>query len=930
MPKLDWIGDRPSHSSGLTFAVPWAQGQCWSDGSSRLYCVDPSGQKLPLQSWNTAYWPDGSIKWTGHALPGLSPYPTSVSVDCVRSPPSSSADSSEETPFQGQTVTPIRLVLSSEAILVDTGKIRVVFPKSGASIVEKIEHSHSGKVVAENGHLVLRSQTSLQSEDEEAESSTTTYALRGQVSKAEVENSGPVRVVVRIEGEHQQLPVTNQRQPSAPGWLPFILRFYLYANSESVRIVHTIIYDQDPESHYIRGIGVRFHVPLEGEHSYNRHVRFAGVHGGIFGEAVQGVTGLWKDPGSEVRRAQVCGQTTPDFKNWNPAFQSRLQWIPHWNDFTLTQLSADGFTMKKRTKAGHSWVNIPGGTKADGLAYLGGANNGGLAVGMRHFWERYPTQIDVRNADANRGEITMWLYSPVAEPLDMRPYHDGLGQETYDEQLDALQITYEDWEPGTATPYGIGRTNELYLHVFASTPDNKTLSELVKDMQNPGTLFAQSEHIYQTKAFGNYWTPFSSVHSPDNHTPSPAKTEILRNLEFLFDFYKTQISQRRWYGFWDHGDIMHTYDADRNTWRYDIGGYAWDNSELSPDLWLWLYFLCTRRRDVFQIAEALTRHTSEVDTYHIGVWKGLGTRHGVQHWSDSCKQARVTNALYRKYFYYLTGGDERMGEIMRETLEVENTFLVLDPYRKVRRGGDNASQDPATISLGTDWSALAAGWMIEWERRGPQWEMYRRKLITSMRGIVQLKNAFVTGQALLQIETGNISPPPADADNRGLVQVSHLSAMFGLVETCAELIDMDFDDEEEDRGLLKRFRSVWLDYCFYFNATSDAQISRYGASFPKLILQQGHSRLTAYAARMLQNPDLARRAWDEFYNGDGYARSLPWKMERVSGSKVPIPIDEATWVSTNITALYGLAAIQGLAFGADYLHSYWDLNVESK
>jgi hypothetical protein len=25
---------------------------------------------------------------------------------------------------------------------------------------------------------------------------------------------------------------------------------------------------------------------------------------------------------------------------------------------------------------------------------------------------------------------------------------------------------------------------------------------------------------------------------------------------------------------------MHTYDQTRHTWRYDVGGYAWDNGEL--------------------------------------------------------------------------------------------------------------------------------------------------------------------------------------------------------------------------------------------------------------------------------------------------------------------------------------------------------------
>ena len=67
-------------------------------------------------------------------------------------------------------------------------------------------------------------------------------------------------------------------------------------------------------------------------------------------------------------------------------------------------------------------------------------------------------------------------------------------------------------------------------------------------------------------------------------------------------------------GFWDYGDVMHSYDNERHVWRYDLGGMAWDNTELGTDMWLWYSFLRTGRADVFRMAEAMTRHTSEVDT----------------------------------------------------------------------------------------------------------------------------------------------------------------------------------------------------------------------------------------------------------------------------------------------------------------------------
>ena len=58
---------------------------------------------------------------------------------------------------------------------------------------------------------------------------------------------------------------------------------------------------------------------------------------------------------------------------------------------------------------------------------------------------------------------------------------------------------------------------------------------------------------------------------------------------------------------------------------------------------------------------------------------------------------------------------------------------------------------------------------------------------------------------------------------------------------------------------------------------------RYGSDFGNLILFQGHSRLDAYAAVQTGDAKLATRAWDKFYNSDGYKESAPWKTEPVSG-----------------------------------------------
>jgi hypothetical protein len=547
--KLHWIsGSAPSYSSGTTFGLPWARGKHFPNTT----VFDLSDSESDLQSWVTAYWNDGSIKWTGHAVPAADTSPDNYIVTASPGSESSAKAAGIETSE------------SSEEITVNTGKIQVSFPKTGNNVIGEIKTS-SGKIVGQNGKLVLHTQSDV-SEDigSRGNASIEYFNFESNIDNVTISADTQTRTLVTVRGQHHVADGDAHAD-----WLPFVLRFYLYANSDAIRLIHTFVFDGKSDEDFISGMGVRFSVPLADEELYNRHVRIAGVDGGMLSEAVKGITGLRRDPGEAVRSAQYDGTETPNTDTWDTRVSSRLHWIPDWNDYTLSQLSPDGFQLKKRTQPGQSWINIPGSTRSGGLAYLGGATQGGLAVGVRNFWKHYPVGLDIRNAAGDNGEITAWLYSPEAQPLDTRPYHDGLGQETYEEQLDALEITYEDWEDGFDTPYGVARTNELYIYAFDQTPPQDHLSTLIEHTNNPPVLYAEPEYVHETKAAGTWWAP------PSTNTSSGVAAQIESNLEFLAKFYRDQVEQRRWYGFFDFGDFMHTQDVDRHQWRYDIGGYAW-------------------------------------------------------------------------------------------------------------------------------------------------------------------------------------------------------------------------------------------------------------------------------------------------------------------------------------------------------------------
>ena len=884
--KVKWLEGTPKINTGTTFGLPWVRGQHLANATS---FAASSGN---LQSWITAYWPDGTIKWTGHAI-DASDTPASEYIVTASGIGNGTAIGSTKraTGFSG-----IKVLKKQNDILVDTGKLTASFPNSGNILISSI-NSSSGKIVGKNGRLVLRSQSGIREDGEESQIDY--FNFESKIYNTTI-SEGTNRALVTVQGIHHDTAGSHK------DWLPFTLRFYLYANSDAIRTVHTIVYDGNSKSDFISGLGVRFDIPLANEELFDRHVRIAGTDGGVLHEAVQGITGLRRDPGEVARKAQYNGTKTPAKDTWDSRVTSRLKWIPTWNDYRLTQLSADGFNIAKRTKAGQSWVKIPGGSRAGGLAYLGGATAGGLAVGLRDFWKKYPTSIDISNAASDEGSITLWLYSPSAEAMDLRPYHDGLGEDTYEKQLDALEITYEDYEDRYNTPYGIARTNEIFIYAFDSTPSADTLSALTDHTNQPPVLFAEPSYIRGTRALGSYW----DVPGTGNSSATDAAT-IESHLQFLTQFYQDQIEQRRWYGFWDHGDIMHGYDTDRHQWKYDIGGYAWDNSELSPDLFFWNQFLRTGRSDVYRLAEAQVRHGAEVDSYHLGNFTGLGTRHGVQHWGDSAKQGRISTPVYRKTFYYLSGGDERTGDLVHEALQAEQAFVLVDARRKVRDPSVIYKPDPKALYLnfGTDWAGLAAAQLLEWERRGPRWEEARDKLLETARTFPKLKFGFVTGEALYNSEDGSWAPPPTDPNNNGTINVSHLSAVFGVLETLDQLF-------EHYPKISKDFVNAWLDYCYYYGAPKEEQAKRYGKDFGKLNLRQGHSRLTAYVANRRGNETLAKRAWNEFLNdnsADELSPDDPWATVRFNGSQVFTPVDEADWITTNAAALYGLAGIELLA-----------------
>lgn len=866
---LGWLGGQvPDSVAGVTWGTPWPRGQVAAGSGFRLQGED--GTTPALQSWPLAYWPDGSLKWTAHAV---GPQAQPNAVYHLQPQPSVAAERDE-------------LVHQTDGLIhIDTGLLRCQIASSGATLIPRVERQ--GQTALLDGHLLL------QVRDDPDQLASVVRQYRSDITKAVIEQRGPVRVVVALHGVHRLLEGNATL-------LPFVVRIYAYANSDHLRIIHTLVVDIDEERDFISGVGLRFSTPLEAP-LYDRHVRFVSAEGGVFAEAVRGLTGLRRNPGDAIMRAQVEGRSAGRLEDFAAQVSSRLHYIPAFGSYRLLQAHPDGYQISKRTAAGHGWLHSATGRRAAGVGYLG-SPAGGVVFGLRHFWQSYPAQLDIENAHTEQAQVTVWLWAPQAAPMDLRHYHDGLGEDSFAKQREALEITYEDHEPGFGTPLGVARTSELELQFVAATPSARQLQLIAQRIEDPPLLVAAPERLHAAGVFGPGWAPIAKG--------AGRQQEVEAQLQWYFEFYRDEVEQRKWYGFWDFGDVMHTYDEQRHVWRYDVGGYAWDNSELSTDLWLWYYFLRSGRHDVFRMAEAMTRHTGEVDVHHIGRFAPLGSRHNVQHWGDSAKQLRISTAANRRFLYYLTG-DERIGDLLREQVEAVRTLREVVPGRKIGQQRDSR-EGYASVSFGTDWGAIAAAWLTDWERSGDP--AVARRLLNSMESIAAQPHGFFTGVGNLNLDSGRF-----DIDTRGTLSVSHLSAVFGLAEICSELVQLLPSAS---------FDKAWLDYCRLYNASVKEHQAALGAPLANLNLAQGHARLTAFAGYRLRDPGLKARAWKEFFAGNGGIPRPNRRLHRIEppdylhGLNQPDPvslIDEhsdtslAANISTNAVAQWSLSAMALLA-----------------
>mgnify|MGYP002852864322 CR=1 FL=1 len=864
---------RGRRGNGLvSFGTLWPRGAIAAAEEEDFAAGVASGARIPMQSRVAARWPDGSAKWVRHTaraeemgetvriLPGEKPERPSMAL---------------------------RYEKDDTGTRVDTGRLRFSVPAAGGEALLR-DISLDGELAMTALRPVF-----LLSHVEETEERTVETILRARPKVTEVllEEAGEVALTFLYRGFY----VAQEEK------MRFEIRLTVSAGAAEIKAVNTFFFHGDPGTDRMKGLGLEGEV-LPGGEAFHRHIRFVADRL-VFHEPAQILESRISHTGPGMKRRQLAEEIiAPEAGTPEAELTEKVrQEVPIWNQYRMDQTGQGTCVIRKRTRQGFCAIDAYHGRKGNGAMAVSGTRIGCM-VGLRDFWQRYPSALQVDNLGQDVPRVTAWFWSPEAPAMDFRHYDDR-----------SYPANYEGFEYFGADPEGIAVTSEACFLLFtpgefgaenegdkASTGINDQIRNrlllFAEAVQKPPVYTASPEVYHQLKAFGE-WS------LPDRGTPEGERLE--HRLDQAIAFYKQEQERQGWYGFFDYGDFRHSYDPDRHTWKYDIGGWAWQQTELVPTYWLWLQFLRTGREDIFSLAEAMSRNTMEVDCYHFGPLKGLGSRHNVRHWGCPCKEPRVSMAGHHRPLYYLTG-DLRTGQCMEEMASAHEALAHTRWY----------AEEPPTVRCRTapDWTSLLSDWMTAYERTlNPAWKALADKGIAS---ILNAPMGFGSGPIFhFRPESGEMIYIGEDTGN------IHLTQCFATLQILLEAAEaMD----------LPSLRDFCVDYGQIYMMTPEERTAKFG----DLVAGKGYSMrytasgMGAYSGMIRNDPETRRRAWRELLlaaperndpNGFVY-RSFQEDAADRESHQIPQPekpMEDIPWLSTNYVSQWCLNAIMVLAFAKE-------------
>ena len=266
----------------------------------------------------------------------------------------------------------------------------------------------------------------------------------------------------------------------------------------------------------------------------------------------------------------------------------------------------------------------------------------GVGVGLRHMPEEYPKALGF---DGAGGGIDVYCWKdPDGKCLSLKRYSEAVA-------WDEGEGVYSD---GTGT----SKTTEFFL-CFHRASDGAGVPGYLKGWLQAPHVSVDPSWMAACEATGGF--------QPADERRFPKSERMMTG---FIDWLRRNIELGAWYGYHDWGDALVAWDQGTDDWRF-YGRWGWCNSEWDPRHGVWVQYMRTGRARDFLLGEAMTRHSTDVDTCHYHPFRpymvGGCFRHSVDHFGDeSCASHTFLDGWMD--YYYLTG-DLRTLEVIREAGE---------------------------------------------------------------------------------------------------------------------------------------------------------------------------------------------------------------------------------------------------------------------
>ncbi len=218
----------------------------------------------------------------------------------------------------------------------------------------------------------------------------------------------------------------------------------------------------------------------------------------------------------------------------------------------------------------------PAGKRACGWAAIG-SEDGGLAVGLREFWQNWPKAIEV-----DRGCVRLGLLPELPKGLyDGRP-------------LEEESKLYYALRDGTYSfKVGMAKTHEFYVNYLSGPPDRERLGAFFEAAEEPLLATAEPAYVSTTMAPGDF-----PPADPRKYAGYDAWVDR------MMDAHLARREKNREYGLLNWGD----WHGERQV--------NWGNLEYDLAHGMLVQYLRTGDRRYFLRGEQAARHHIDVDVVH--------------------------------------------------------------------------------------------------------------------------------------------------------------------------------------------------------------------------------------------------------------------------------------------------------------------------